>query len=356
MAPLVSELKKYQTFTVQVCVSGQHREMLDQVLKFFEINPDFDLDIMRPGQGLFDITTEALRGLYKVVRESMPEWLIVQGDTTTTFVGALAAFYENIKVAHVEAGLRSFNKKAPFPEEMNRILTTHLSDQHFAPTSRARENLLREGVPAMQVHVVGNTSIDALFLCLEKLRGQRTGLGETFKNIRFDKRVILVTGHRRESFGEPFENICQALKTIAQSEDVDVVYPVHLNPNVRKPVFEVLRDLPNVHLIEPLDYPAFVWLMDRSYLILTDSGGVQEEAPSLGKPVLVMREVTERSEGVEAGTAKIVGTDQARIVDEALRLLRDEEQYQRMARAVNPYGDGNACLRIREVLQHVQES
>ena len=354
MAPLVKEFQKSPSeFDIRVCVSAQHREMLDQVLHFFEIQSDFDLNIMRQNQNLFDITLQALHGIKEVISQYRPDWLIVQGDTTTTFVGALAAFYEQIKVAHVEAGLRSFHKQAPFPEEINRVLTTHLSDLHFAPTPRAQENLLREGVPRDRISVVGNTSIDALFLCLEKISGKQPGSFAPLNTIDFDKKVILVTGHRRESFGRPFENICHALQRIAENDDLEIVYPVHLNPNVRRPVLSILGAIPNIHLIEPLDYPSFVWLMNKSYMILTDSGGVQEEAPSLGKPVLVMREVTERTEGIEAHTAKIVGTDEETIVKEAVRLLTDRTFYEEMAKAVNPYGDGNASKRIRDVISKV---
>jgi len=351
LAPLIQELREYpEDFEVKVCVSAQHREMLDQVLDFFDIKPDFDLDIMKANQNLSDITASALKGIKEVMSSCRPEWLIVQGDTTTTFVGALAAFYEKVKVAHIEAGLRSFNKYAPFPEEINRVLTTHLSDLHFAPTPVARDNLLKEGVSEDMVHVVGNTSIDALFLCLDKVSERGPGEFESLRSIDFRKRIILVTGHRRESFGKPFEDICHALKIIAENNDIQIVYPVHLNPNVRKPVFGILKDMPNIHLIEPLDYPSFVWLMGKSYIILTDSGGVQEEAPSLGKPVLVMRDVTERIEGIQAGTAKIVGTNKDRIISEVSQLLHDRNEYEVMAKSVNPYGDGNAGRRIREIL------
>jgi len=354
LAPLIKEFRKHRrTFDIQVAVSAQHREMLDQVLAFFDIRPDFDLNIMKPGQNLSEITTKAMQGIRQVIMSFKPEWLVVQGDTTTTVAGALAAFYEGVKVAHVEAGLRSFNKQAPFPEEVNRVLTTHLADLHFAPTLRAKENLLREGIPEGRIHVVGNTSIDALILCLKKLNGRKFDQFESFNSINFEKKIILVTGHRRESFGEPFEQICFALREIAQREDVEIVYPVHLNPNVRKPVFKILKKLPNIHLIEPLDYPSFVWLMNKSYLILTDSGGVQEEAPSLGKPVLVMREVTERTEGVDAGTAKIVGTERGKIVLETMKLLKNRSEYERMAKAGNPYGDGKASGRIVSILKRL---
>lgn len=348
LAPLINELRKYpEKFDTRVCVSAQHREMLDQVLSFFEIRPDYDLNIMKQDQDLFDITRNILKGIKDVIVDFRPDWIIVQGDTTTTFVGSLAAFYEKIKIAHVEAGLRSFNKYSPFPEEINRVLTTHLSDVHFAPTAGARENLLREGITSDKIFVVGNTSIDALFYCLERVSTKRLEDSQILKAIDFSKRIILVTGHRRESFGRPFEEICNAIKDIAANNDVEIVYPVHLNPRVRKPVFRILKNLTNVHLIEPLDYPSFVWLMNKSYIILTDSGGIQEEAPSIGKPVLVMRDVTERNEGVNAGTARIVGTDRVKIVKEALKLISDRTEYDKMAKSINPYGDGNASKRIR---------
>jgi len=354
MAPLIKEFQKSSGgIDVKICVSAQHREMLDQVLHFFEIQPDFDLNIMQQNQDLFDITIEALKGINEVMSRYKPDCLIVQGDTTTTFVGALAAFYEKVKVAHIEAGLRSFNKQAPFPEEMNRVLTTHLSDIHFAPTIRTKENLLREGVLEDNIFVVGNTSIDALFLCLKKISEKRLDSFDSLKFVDFDKTIILVTGHRRESFGKPFENICLALRMIAKNGNIEIVYPVHLNPNVRSLVLKILGKIPNIHLKEPLDYPSFVWLMNKSYIILTDSGGVQEEAPSLGRPVLVMRDITERTEGIDAGTAKIVGTDKDKIVKETLNLLADKTVYDKMAKAVNPYGDGNASKRIIDIISKV---
>lgn len=352
MAPLIREFQKYPgRFDVKVCVSAQHREMLDQVLGFFQIRPDFDLDIMRQNQDLFDITTEALKGIKNVLARYRPEWLFVQGDTTTTFAGALAAFYEKVKIAHIEAGLRSFNKHSPFPEEANRVLTTHLADLHFAPTGTARNNLLKEGIADDRISVVGNTSIDALFLCLKLIKGKRLADFKSLENINFDKKVLLVTGHRRESFGGPFENICYALKTLGEDNDVEIVYPVHLNPNVRRPVFKILKDMPNIHLIEPLDYPSFVWLMNKSYMVLTDSGGVQEEAPSLGKPVLVMRDVTERVEGIKAGTAVLVGTDKDKIIKRTSLLLKSRYGYEKIAKAVNPYGDGGTSRRILRIIK-----
>ena len=354
MAPLIKEFQKSSAgFDIKVCVSAQHREMLDQVLLFFEIKPDFDLNIMQQNQNLFDITIQALHGIKEVMSHYKPNWLIVQGDTTTTFVGALAAFYEKVRVVHVEAGLRSLHKHAPFPEEMNRVLTTHLSDIHFAPTIRAKENLLREGVLEDQIFVVGNTSIDALFLCLKKISGKKPDSFAPFNSIDFDKKIILVTGHRRESFGKPFENICHALKMIAENDEIEIVYPVHLNPNVRRPVLKILGNIPNIHLKEPLDYPSFVWLMNKSYIILTDSGGVQEEAPSLGKPVLVMRDITERTEGIDAGTAKLVGTQMENIILETQKLLDHPEEYQRMVNIKNPYGDGKSAERIVHILSQI---
>ena len=354
MAPLIKEFQKSSGgFDIKVCVSAQHREMLDQVLHFFEIKPDFDLNIMQQNQNLFDITTGALNGIKEVMSHYKPNWLIVQGDTSTTFVGALAAFYEKVKVAHIEAGLRSFNKQAPFPEEMNRVLTTHLSDIHFAPTIRAKENLLREGLLEDKIFVVGNTSIDALFLCLKKISEKKPDSFDSLNSVDFNKKIVLVTGHRRESFGKPFENICFALKMIAENGDIEIVYPVHLNPNVRRPVLKILGNIPNIQLTEPLDYPSFVWLMNKSYILLTDSGGVQEEAPSLGKPVLVMRDITERTEGIDAGTAKLVGTQMENIILETQKLLDHPEEYQRMADIKNPYGDGKSAERIVHILSQI---
>jgi UDP-N-acetylglucosamine 2-epimerase (non-hydrolysing) len=292
--------------------------------------------------------------LKEVIESIAPDWVIVQGDTTTVFTAALAAFYHHVKVAHVEAGLRSFNKYSPFPEEMNRVMTSRIADLHLCPTENARTNLLREGIPEETIIVTGNTVIDALLFGVRKVKKLTAGsFKDAFKGINaqaFSKKIVLVTGHRRENFGAPFINICGALKELADRENVVVIYPVHLNPNVRKPVYDILKGIDNVHLIEPLDYPAFIWLMEKSHLILTDSGGVQEEAPSLGKPVLVMREVTERTEGVDAGTAKLVGTDPKAIVREAAMLLDDPAQYAAMANRKNPYGDGRSSQRIREVL------
>lgn len=358
LAPLILEFRKFNhDFDTRVCITAQHREMLDQILRFFEIAPDFDLDIMRPGQSLFDVTTLALKGMEDILKNMQPDWVVVQGDTTTVLAASLAAYYSKVKVAHVEAGLRSFNKYSPFPEEINRVLTSKLADLHFAPTKGAADNLIREGIKEDDIHIVGNTVIDALLGGIGKVGNLGPdNFGASFKGVDFKdfkKKIILVTGHRRESFGEPFMNICRAIKELSKRDDVLIVYPVHLNPNVRKPVFDVLTGLDNVYLIEPLDYPAFIWLMNKSYLILTDSGGVQEEAPSLGKPVLVMRDVTERTEGIDGGTAKLVGTDKERIVREAALLMDDHSSYNEMSEKRNPYGDGKSSIKIREVLSKI---
>ncbi|MGO9614695.1 MAG: non-hydrolyzing UDP-N-acetylglucosamine 2-epimerase [Dissulfurispiraceae bacterium] len=350
LAPVILKLKDIAE--VIVCVTGQHREMLDQVLHFFSIRPDFDLNIMSKSQSLFDITSDALRRLEKVVAKSNPHLLIVQGDTTSSFVGALSGFYNQIKVAHVEAGLRSFKKYSPFPEEMNRVMVSHIADYHFAPTSTAQRNLLKEDIPQENIFVVGNTVIDALVTGLELVKQDEKRFYDYFRFLDFSKKILLVTGHRRESFGKPFENICHALKTIAEN-NVEIVYPVHLNPNVRGYVYPLLQGLKNIHLIEPLEYPHLIWLMSKCYLILTDSGGIQEEAPSLGKPVLVLRDVTERQEGIEAGTGILVGTNVEKIVDSTHTLLSNQAQYNKMAMVRNPYGDGKASVRIRDILQRL---
>lgn len=350
LAPLIAGLRKIGE--VRVCVTGQHREMLDQVLRFFSIVPDHDLNIMEENQNLFTVTAKSLRLLEKAIDESLPDLIIVQGDTTTAFAGALAGFYKKIKVAHVEAGLRSFDRFSPFPEEMNRIMIGHIADYHFAPTKKAGQNLVREGIPQRSIHVVGNTVIDALFMGLAIVKKNEKRFYDHFRFLDFSKRILLVTGHRRESFGKPFGNICRALKEIARN-DVEIVYPVHLNPNVRGHVYPILRGIRNIHLIEPLAYPHLIWLMSKSYLVLTDSGGIQEEAPSLGKPVLVMRDVTERTEGIEAGTAVLVGTNRKRIVESALTLLSDKGEYGKMAKRRNPYGDGKASERIRGIIKRL---
>ncbi len=349
LAPVVLELRARAEFEVRVCVTAQHRQMLDQVLETFAIRPDNDLGIMQPGQDLFDVTARCLTGLRPVFEKERPTWVVVEGDTTTVFAAALAAFYLDIGVAHVEAGLRTGDKRRPFPEEINRRLASHIADLHFAPTESARRNLRNEGIPEQSIHVTGNTVVDALLYIREKFRGHWPA-PPGLRPLAEGKRLVLVTGHRRESFGAGFERICQALRRIAERPDVEVVYPVHLNPNVQKPVFSILGNLPNVQLIEPVSYVPFVGLMESAYLILTDSGGIQEEAPSLGKPVLVMREVTERPEAVEAGTVKLVGTDVERIVNGVNELLDDPAVYQRMSRAHNPYGDGQAARRIADIL------
>ena len=353
MAPLVKGLQAQpEHFDTVVCVTAQHREMLDQVLQLFGIVPEHDLNIMKPGQDLYDLTASILTGLKPILAQERPDWVLVHGDTTTTLAASLAAFYAQIRVGHVEAGLRTGNKQAPFPEEINRRLTSAVADLHLAPTAISQTNLLREGVPPARIAVTGNTVIDALLAVVHKLRHNaraRRELATRFDFLDSAKRLILVTGHRRENFGAGFQNICEALADIAAAyPDVDVLYPVHLNPNVRRPVQDILaaRQLRNMHLIEPVDYLPFVYLMDRSHLIITDSGGVQEEAPSLGKPVLVMRETTERPEAVEAGTVRLVGTSREAIVRETQRLLTDEQAYTEMARAHNPYGDGQAVARI----------
>ena len=349
MAPLVQALAEHPQVNGKVCVTAQHREMLDQVLELFRIRPDFDLNLMRPGQDLTDITSQVLLGMRKVYEQWRPDIVLVHGDTTTTMAASLSAYYARIRVGHVEAGLRTHNKYAPWPEEMNRRLTGVMADLHFAPTNGARDNLLAEGVPEEQVVVTGNTVIDALLQVAGRLRNEpelQQQLAAQFAWLCPQRRMVLVTGHRRENFGAGFENICQALLQLAQREDIQIVYPVHLNPQVQAPVQRILAGQANVHLVPPQDYLPFVYLMEQSSLIITDSGGVQEEAPSLGKPVLVMRDTTERPEAVSAGTVRLVGTDTAAIVREASRLLDDEVVYQAMARAHNPYGDGRASSRI----------
>ena len=354
MMPVVRALRAVAPeVECRVCVTAQHRQMLDQVLSFFEVVPDWDLNLMQPNQDIADITSRILVGLRTVLQEWRPDIVLVHGDTTTTFAASLAAFYERLDVGHVEAGLRTGDRYAPWPEEMNRKLTGALATRHFAPTETARQNLLREGVVPNSISVMGNTVIDALLAVVRKTRedsATRARLESEFSFLNPEKKLIVVTGHRRENFGAGFESVCRALARIASRDDVQVVYPVHLNPNVQRPVREILGNLPSVHLIEPLDYVPFVGLLDRAFLILTDSGGIQEEAPSLGKPVLVMRDVTERPEAVEAGTVRLVGTEEERIVMEAERLLNDPRHYESMARAHNPYGDGRAAERIVEGL------
>lgn len=357
LAPLIKALKAQAPhLQTVVCVSAQHREMLDQVLQLFDIVPDYDLNIMRPGQDLFHLTASILSALKLVLQKEMPDLVLVHGDTTTTLAASLSAYYAGVPVGHVEAGLRTGNKHAPFPEEINRRIAGAISDLHFAPTENAQANLLREGVNRSCIHVTGNTVIDALLMAVDYLRSHdalRAALDRKFEFLDSGKRLILITGHRRENFGEGFEQICLALADIAESEsDVELLYPVHLNPNVRKPVNDILanRHLGNVHLIDPVDYLPFVYLMSRSYLIITDSGGVQEEAPSLGKPVLVMRETTERPEAVAVGAVALVGTSRDCIVKETLSLLHNPSAYAAMSRACNPYGDGKAAVRIVQTI------
>ncbi|MFZ3071862.1 MAG: UDP-N-acetylglucosamine 2-epimerase (non-hydrolyzing) [Thermodesulfobacteriota bacterium] len=349
LAPLIIEFRKHSGVEVSICITAQHREMLDQSMRFFGITPDYDLNIMRPNQTLFDITSSGLKGLENVLNELRPDIIFVQGDTSTAFIGALSGFYAGIKVAHVEAGLRSNNKHSPFPEETNRVLIGHIADLHFAPTERGRENLIKEGIRD-GIHVVGNSVIDAIFLCLELIKDREVEIEERFAFINNGKRLVLVTGHRRESFGEPFKNICKALRKVALNTDVEIVYPVHLNPNVRKPVFEILAGIDNLHLIDPVEYPELIWLLSKSHIVLTDSGGIQEEAPALGKPVLVMRDVTERTEGIEAGAARLVGTDTNAIFEGTMTLLNNSAIHGKMSKAVNPYGDGKTAKRIFNIL------
>ena len=354
MAPLALQLAADERFDAKVCVTGQHREMLDQVLSLFELKPDYDLNIMKPGQDLTDVTAGILTSLKPVLAEFKPDIVLVHGDTATTFAASLAAYYQQIPVGHVEAGLRTGNIYSPWPEEGNRKLTGALATLHFAPTETSRQNLLNEGVGEERILVTGNTVIDALLDVVAKLEASQSlqkQFSQQFNFLRADKKLILVTGHRRESFGGGFERICRALVDTAKAHpEVQVVYPVHLNPNVREPVNRLLQGINNINLIEPLDYLPFVYLMNRAHLILTDSGGIQEEAPSLGKPVLVMRDTTERPEAVEAGTVKLVGTDSEMIVKYLNLLLSDETAYASMSRAHNPYGDGRACSRIQEGL------
>ncbi|MFC1669368.1 non-hydrolyzing UDP-N-acetylglucosamine 2-epimerase [Spirochaetota bacterium] len=362
MAPLIKEFQKEDAFDVKICVTAQHREMLDQVMEFFQIKSHYDLNMMKKNQTLFDITINALKGIEEVLNNEQPHVIFVQGDTTTVLTGALAGYYTKTKVAHLEAGLRSHNKLSPYPEEVNRIITGHIADYHFAPTEKAKDNLENENIKA-NVFVVGNTVIDALQLGL-KIIGEKNKEKEitdffskninNFTGIIESKKVILVTGHRRESFGKPFEDICEAmLEIVKQNENAHIIYPVHMNPNVREPVNRILNDNDRIHLIEPLSYPYLIWLMEKSYVVLTDSGGIQEEAPALGKPVLVMRDVTERTEGVEAGTAKLVGTDMDKIIQETGKLLNDKSYYNNMAKAVNPYGDGTTSRQIVDIFKNI---
>ena len=354
MAPVVRKLAEAPDIDMAVCVTAQHRQMLDQVLQLFEISPQYDLDLMRDGQDLYDITSSVLRGLKKVLKSYRPDLVLVHGDTTTTLAASLAAYYEHIAVGHVEAGLRTGNIYSPWPEEINRKLAGAISALHFAPTPRSRDNLLAENVPAEHIFVTGNTVIDALLGVVDRVRSDAELANQLSRKLPVTpgKRVVLVTGHRRESFGGGFERICRAIARVAARDDVEIIYPVHLNPNVKGPVEERLGGIDNVRLIAPQDYLPFVYLMERADVILTDSGGVQEEAPSLGKPVLVMRDTTERPEAVEAGTVRLVGTDENLIVAEMFRLLDDNDAYRSMSRAHNPYGDGLAADRIVDAIRN----
>ena len=366
MAPLVKEFEKYPNdFQTIVCVTGQHREMLDQVLNLFEIKPHYDLNIMKQGQDLYDVTARVLVGMRDVLKEAQPDVVLVHGDTTTSTAAALAAFYQQIPVGHVEAGLRTHNIYSPWPEEMNRLITGRIATYHFSPTQLSRQNLLKENVSDESIVVTGNSVIDALYWVVDKIKNDEAlnhELKEILRNAGYDvsrldngKKLVLITGHRRENFGDGFINMCTAIKDLTNKyPDVDFVYPMHLNPNVRKPIHEVfgedLSDLGNMFFIEPLEYLSFVYLMEKSTIVLTDSGGIQEEAPGLGKPVLVMRDTTERPEALEAGTVKLVGTNYDKIVTEVSALLEDENYYEKMSKAVNPYGDGLACGRIVNAL------
>jgi len=360
MAPLVKAFEQEASIESKVCVTAQHREMLDQVLNVFEIVPEYDLNLMKPGQDLYDITANVLLGMKGILGDFKPDIVLVHGDTTTTSATSLAAFYQKIKVGHVEAGLRTKDIYSPWPEEANRQITGILASYHFAPTTTSRGNLLKEDKDEAAILVTGNTVIDALFLALDKIENNKELKSDIIKNINTQyklddsKKLILVTGHRRENFGQGFINICEALKTLAlNNSDIDIVYPVHLNPNVQKPVNKLLSSVSNVHLIAPLQYETFLYLMSKSYFIITDSGGVQEEAPSLGKPVLVMRDTTERPEALDAGTVKLVGTNSGMIIKEAQMLLDDKLEYEKMSKAHNPYGDGKACEKIVEFIKEI---
>jgi len=359
LAPIIKELHNYSSFFhTKVVVTAQHRRMLDQVLDIFNINPDYDLNIMKDNQSLFDLTSNSLKKIEPILDKEKPDIILVQGDTTTCFVASLAAYYLKIKIGHIEAGLRTSDKYNPFPEEINRCLTDHLADLHFAPTQKARENLLKENIQASKIYVSGNTVIDSLLFTIEKQKDKK--IQKTLSKNLFNKygitldsrKLILVTGHRRESFGKEFSYICWGLKKIAlNNPKIQIIYPVHLNPHVQKPVKKILANIKNINLIEPLDYSSFIWLLEKSYLVLTDSGGIQEEAPSLGKPVLVMRKTTERPEGVKAGVAKVIGTSSEVIFSETMQLIKNPNSYQSMSKNANPYGDGKASQKICSILK-----
>ena len=364
MSPLVKEFQKYpEKFETIVCVTGQHREMLDQVLRIFDIQPDYDLNIMKQGQDLYDVTARVLTGMRDVLKETRPDIVLVHGDTTTSTAAALAAFYQQIPVGHIEAGLRTHNIYSPWPEEVNRQITGRIATYHFAPTSLSKDNLLQEGISGEQIIVTGNTVIDALYMVVEKIKNDGilscelekvlTASGYDISRLSDGRKLVLITGHRRENFGDGFISMCKAIKSLSEKyPEVDFVYPMHLNPNVRKPIHEVFGESQraNLFFIEPLEYLSFVYLMEKSAIVLTDSGGIQEEAPGLGKPVLVMRDTTERPEALEAGTVKLVGTDYDKIVNEVSGLLDSQEYYEKMSKAINPYGDGKACSRIVKAL------
>ena len=358
MAPVIKYFSLMDDVDIKICITGQHKEMLDQVMEFFDIEADYDLAVMKPNQNLYTLTSDIILGLKDVLEDFSPDTVYVHGDTTTSFVASLASFYFGTKICHVEAGLRTYNKRAPFPEEGNRTLTGRLADFHFAPTENAKENLIQEGINSDTIAITGNTVIDALYFGLNKLEQSKSPQIEDLKqSINFDKlreegkKIILVTGHRRENHGEGFINICQALKEIANNDQAHIIYPVHLNPNVQNPVFKYLSNNPNITLIDPLPYNQFIWLMNQSYIILTDSGGIQEEAPSLGKPVLVMRETTERPEALDVGTVILVGANTEKISTEVLSLITDKDRYKKMSGLSNPYGDGNASKRIYEFMK-----
>jgi UDP-N-acetylglucosamine 2-epimerase (non-hydrolysing) len=362
MAPLVKEFQKDTiNFDTKVCVTAQHRQMLDQVLELFNIVPDYDLNLMKPGQDLYDITSNVLLGMKDVLSDFKPDIVLVHGDTTTTSATSLSAFYKQIKIGHIEAGLRTRNLLSPWPEEANRQITGVLANYHFAPTSTSQDNLLKENKDKDSILVTGNTVIDALLLALDKIKNNKTLEKQIISQlislnyeIKEDRKIILVTGHRRENHGQGFINICTALKEIAiKNPTINIVYPVHLNPNVQKPAHEILANIENIYLIEPLQYEQFIYLMDKSYFIITDSGGVQEEAPSLGKPVLVMRDTTERPEALKSGTVKLVGTNTQKIIEEAQKLISNKIEYNKMSKSHNPYGDGKACEKIVEFLKDV---
>ncbi len=351
LAPVILAFKKERQFQVRICVTGQHREMLDDVLLFFNMKQDYDLNVMSREQSLFYITGEALKGIEKILYLENPDYVFVQGDTTTALAGALAGFYHKIKIVHIEAGLRTYQKYSPFPEEMNRLLISRLVDIHFVPTEKAKQNLIHEGI-TKNIYLVGNPVVDALKLCLDKIKLSENMYRNFFKFIDFNKRIILVTGHRRENFDQGLKSICYALVQLAKKciKHIEIIYPVHLNPNVQRPVRQLLNGIPNIHLMSPLTYPYFIYLMKQSYLIITDSGGVQEEASVLGKPVLILRDVTERVEGVHKGVAQLIGTEKTKIVSMTEKLLKNKVGYKKMAKVIHVYGDGKASLRIRQII------